>query len=138
MVLLVSWVFIGVAAVAGLVAAASPAGARRMLALFATKGRVRAMGVAFMVEGALVFRIAKRTEMPPVLQAVGFGLFLLGGIQLLLPASAVIFAEWWGTRGNAAHRLAGLVLAGLSVVFFMASQAAPAIELVAGTEDGAQ
>ena len=72
-----------------------------------------------LVVGALVFRYNTNTPLPLLAKALGFGIFVIGGAQLLIPDLVIVFNEWWclqKLRWERAVSAAYVVLAAFFVV----------------------
>ena len=122
------WVFTGLSAGLGFLGLVAPKGLGRIQRLFLSKTPLRLVGVLFIVLGALTFRAAVREDLPPFVKVAGVLLFMVGGVELLLPSAIIIVNEWWLDRSNTWQRLAGLCWLVLAVLFYLTIRTLPALE----------
>lgn len=124
------WAFVGICGLLGVIGVISPNGFRRITRTVNKKAPLRIIGVLMMVAGALVYRTAVREHMPPIVKGAGVFLFMLGGVELLLPSFLVVFNDWWASLRNIWQRFAGLVFLAFAGLFYLAMRSATLTEVI--------
>ena len=117
------WLFVAACAVLGTHAIAAPGSMRRIVRIFLRDMPVRIFGFICMVGGTLLFVFASGTHLPPFVQIMGVVLFIAGGVQIVIPAFAILINEWWGEKSDLWFRFSGIVYLGLAYLFYLASHA---------------
>lgn len=100
--------------VLGLLVVFSPRTFRDILRSFLTPTAVRVIGLTSMLFGAALFRVGQATALPLLCQVVGAAGFVQGGVQLLIPGTALIIIEWildWPTNGFRILGIGSLIVA---------------------------
>lgn len=114
----------GAIALFGIVGILSPATTRNVTARFVSKAPVRLFGLVLLIIGALIYRWARLTTQADLAHALGFVMFVAGGVQLVLPTFVVVLNEWWVERRLVWERLLCVVYFAVGA-FFVYSAIAP-------------
>lgn len=107
--------------IAGLAGIVAPGSIRAAARTFLTRNASRIVGIAYVILGAGLFRVAAGTAMPLLAQIVGVIAFVEGGVQILQPVVCIVMIEWWLDKRDAWYRAAGLVSLLLAALFAYAS-----------------
>jgi len=130
------WGFVIICGLLGLIGLLWPSGMRGIIKMFLANTPWRVFGILLMVAGGFLFRTAAQQDLALVVKIASVVLFMVGGVELLLPSFLVIFNEWWLTKSDMHQRLAGALWLILAALFFVGTRLATVVEEVITESSG--